>query len=257
VRRLAEGGLVGDKLKGKVAAVTGGASGIGQAIAARFAAEGADIAIADLLTAAQTEDDIRKAGRRVLTVACDVAKERDVELFGRAVLSTFGRCDILVNNAGIYPLQSFDELSFEQWKRTFAINVDSGFLMAKTFVPGMKRAGWGRIINMTSTVFWLKIEAYTHYISTKAANIGFTRALASELGKHGITVNVIAPSLVRTTTTETSSLAQLFDVIPMQQAIPRLQMPQDLTGTAVFMASDDAAFITGQTIAVDGGMVRH
>lgn len=246
------------KLKGKIAVITGGANGIGQAIAQRFAAEGADIVIADLSPAPQTEAAVKEHGRRVLTVKCDVSKPDDVEAFGQNVISNFGRCDILVNNAGIYPLIPFDDLTFEQWKKTFEINVDSGFLMAKAFVPGMKKAGWGRIINMTSTTYWLKIEAYTHYISTKAANIGFTRALASELGKHGITVNAIAPSLVRTATTEASALSEMFDVLPnMLQAIPRLQVPQDLTGTAAFLASDDASFITGQTMAVDGGMVRH
>ncbi|NMG17191.1 SDR family NAD(P)-dependent oxidoreductase [Aromatoleum bremense] len=246
------------KLKDKIAVITGGANGIGQAIAERFASEGADIVIADLALAPQTEAAVKEYGRRVLTVKCDVSKPDDVEAFGQKVISTFGRCDILVNNAGIYPLIPFDDLTFEQWKKTFEINVDSGFLMAKAFVPGMKKAGWGRIINLTSTTYWLKIEAYTHYISTKAANIGFTRALASELGKHGITVNAIAPSLVRTATTEASPLSEMFDVLPnMLQAIPRLQVPQDLTGTATFLASDDASFITGQTIAVDGGMVRH
>jgi 3-oxoacyl-[acyl-carrier protein] reductase/(S)-1-phenylethanol dehydrogenase len=149
-------------------------------------------------------------------------------------------------------------LSFESWKRIFEVNVDSNFLMAKAFVPGMKARNWGRIVNLTSTTFWLKIEAYTHYISSKAANIGFTRALASELGPHGITVNAIAPSLVRTRTTEASALAAMFEVLPtMLQAIPRLQLPQDLAGVASFLASEDSAFMTGQTLAVDGGMVRH
>lgn len=246
------------KLEGKVAIVTGGSNGIGQAIALRLAAEGADVAIADLSPAPQTEAAVKELGRRILTVKCDVSSPNDVDAFALQVKSTFGRCDILVNNAGIYPLKPFDDLTFEEWKKIFAINVDSGFLMAKAFVPGMKQAGWGRIINMTSTTYWLKIEAYTHYISTKAAIIGFTRALASELGKHGITVNAIAPSLVRTATTEASALAEMFDVLPgMLQAIPRLQVPQDLIGIAAFLASDDAAFITAQTIAVDGGMVRH
>lgn len=246
------------KLKDKVAVITGGANGIGQAIALRYAAEGADIAIADLSPSSETDAAIKNLGRRALSVKCDVSNPNDVAAFSDKVKSTFGRCDILVNNAGIYPMKLFEDLSFEEWKKMFAINVDSGFLMAKAFVPGMKQAGWGRIINMTSTVFWLKIEAYTHYISTKAANIGFTRALATELGKHGITVNAIAPSLVRTATTEASPLAEMFEILPnMLQSIPRLQVPQDLTGTAVFLASDDAAFITAQTIAVDGGMVRH
>lgn len=246
------------RLKGKVAVITGGANGIGKAIALRYAAEGADIAIADLSPSAETDAAIKALGRRVLSVKCDVSIPGEVDAFGQKVKSNLGRCDILVNNAGIYPLKPFDELTFEEWKKIFAVNVDSGFLMAKTFVPGMKAAGWGRIINLTSTTYWLKIEAYTHYISTKAANIGFTRALATELGKFGITVNAIAPSLVRTATSEASPLAEMFEILPgMLQSIPRLQVPEDLAGTAAFLASDDASFITAQTIAVDGGMVRH
>jgi len=246
------------RLEGKIAVITGGAAGIGQAIATRFAKEGADIAIADIASTADTEDLVKAAGRQVLSVKCDASKPAEVQAFADQVHATFGRCDILVNNVGIYPLIPFDELKFEDWKRTFEINVDSQFLMSKAFVPGMKQRCWGRIISMTSTVYWLKIEAFTHYISSKAANIGFTRALASELGSHGITVNAIAPSLVRTATTETSPLSSMFDALPqMLQSIPRTQVPDDLTGTATFLASDDAAFMTGQTLAVDGGMVRH
>jgi len=246
------------RLSNRVAVITGGAAGIGRAIAERFAAEGADIAIADLDPADETVAEVRAQGRTALALKCDVSNPDDVATFGRQVLEHFGRCDVLVNNAGIYPMQAFEEINFQQWKRMFAINVDSQFLMAQALVPTMKDAGWGRIINLTSTTYWLNIEHYVHYISTKAANIGFTHALASELGKHGITVNAIAPSLVRTATTEASPLAGMFDVLPnMLQSIKRLSVPDDLTGTAVFLASDDAAFLTGQTIAVDGGMVRH
>lgn len=247
-----------DRLQGKVAVITGGAAGIGQAIAVRYAKEGADIVIADIGSAADTERAVKAAGRRFLSVKCDASKPADVSFFSAQVEETFGRCDILVNNVGIYPLMPFDDLKFEDWKRIFEINVDSQFLMSKAFVPGMKQRGWGRIISMTSTVYWLKIEAYVHYISTKAANIGFTRALATELGPHGITVNAIAPSLVRTATTDASPLAAMFQALPdMLQSIKRTQVPEDLTGAAVFLASDDAAFMTGQTLAVDGGMVRH
>jgi 3-oxoacyl-[acyl-carrier protein] reductase/(S)-1-phenylethanol dehydrogenase len=129
--------------------------------------------------------------------------------------------------------------------------------MAKAFVPGMKAQNWGRIVNLTSAVFWLNIPNFVHYVSTKAANIGFTRALASELGDFGITVNAIAPSLVRTATSEASALSQMYDVVAESQAIKRLQVPADLTGAALFLASDDAAFITGQTLPVDGGAIRN
>jgi len=249
---------MGNRLKGKVAVVTGGAAGIGQAIVKRFAEEGAHIAIADIGSMEATVTAVEALGRRCMAIKCDTSRPQEVTAFATKVTGELGGCDILVNNVGIYPLTPFDELKFEDWKRIFEINVDSQFLMSKAFVPGMKQRGWGRIISLTSTVFWLKIEAYTHYISTKAANIGFTRALATELGPFGITVNAIAPSLVRTATSEASPLASMFDALPETlQAIKRTQVPDDLTGAALFLASDDAAFMTGQTLVVDGGMVRH
>jgi 3-oxoacyl-[acyl-carrier protein] reductase/(S)-1-phenylethanol dehydrogenase len=242
------------RLAGKVAVVTGGAAGIGRAIAERLAAEGAEIAIADLNTPAETQAAV---GRPVLFRKTDVSNPDDVAAFAAAVSETFGRADVLVNCAGIYPLKAFDDISFEDWKRIFAINVDSQFLMAKAFVPGMKTAGWGRIINLTSAVFWLNIPNFVHYVSTKAANIGFTRALASEVGEFGITVNAIAPSLVRTATSEASALSGMYDAVAESQAIKRLQVPADLTGAVLFLASDDSAFMTGQTLPVDGGAVRN
>lgn len=247
-----------DRLQNKVAVISGGGAGIGRAIAVRYAQAGADIAVADIGSVAQTQAAVEAAGRRFLGVHCDCSQPDAAAAFSAQVNEVYGRADILVNNVGIYPLTPFDDLSYADWKRIFAINVDSQFLMSKAFVPGMKQRGWGRIISLTSTVFWLKIDAYVHYISTKAANIGFTRALASELGPHGITVNAIAPSLVRTATTEASPLAAMFEALPeMLQSIKRTQVPEDLTGAALFLASDDAAFMTGQTLAVDGGMVRH
>jgi 3-oxoacyl-[acyl-carrier protein] reductase/(S)-1-phenylethanol dehydrogenase len=245
------------RLTGKVAVVTGAAAGIGYAIAERFAAEGADIAIADLSPAAEIEATVAAHGRRAFSVQLDVSKPDQVKDFAGAVAGKFGRADILVNCAGIYPLKAFDDISFEDWKRIFEINVDSQFLMAKNFVPGMKAAGWGRIVNLTSAVFWLNIENFVHYVTTKAANIGFTRALASEVGAFGITVNAIAPSLVRTKTSESSALADMYDFVAQTQAIKRLQVPGDLTGAALFLVSDDAAFVTGQTLPVDGGAVRN
>jgi 3-oxoacyl-[acyl-carrier protein] reductase/(S)-1-phenylethanol dehydrogenase len=246
-----------DRLAHKIAVITGGAAGIGRAIAERLASEGADIAIADLADAGETAAAVEAFGRRVYTAKLDVAAPGDVAAFGREVGATLGPVDILVNNAGIYPLKPFEEITYEDWKRIFAINVDSQFLMAKAFVPGMKTKKWGRVINVSSAVFWLNIQNFVHYVTTKAANIGFTRALAAELGEFGITVNAIAPSVVKTATTLSSPLADAFDAIVASQAIKRLETPADLTGTVLFLASDDSEFITGQTIPVDGGSVRN
>ncbi len=245
------------RLSGKIAVITGGAAGIGRAFAERFAQEGADIAIADLADAAATEDFVRAQGRRAFSAKLDISNPGDVAAFGRQVQAELGEADILMNNAGIYPMKPFEEISYDEWKRIFAINVDSQFLMAKAFVPGMKAKGWGRIINMTSATFWLNTQHFVHYVSTKAANIGFTRALAGELGEFGITVNAIAPSVVKTATSDASPLAGAFDAIVQTQAIKRLEMPADLTGAALFLASDDSAFLTGQTIPVDGGAIRN
>ncbi|HLY58775.1 MAG TPA: 3-oxoacyl-ACP reductase family protein [Stellaceae bacterium] len=246
-----------DKLNGRVAVVTGGANGIGQAFAQRLARDGADVAIADIDSGEATRAMIEVEGRQAMSMICDVTKPDQVRQFAEAVLAKFGRCDILVNNVGIYPLRPFDDLTFDEWRQMMSINVDSLFLFSKAFVPSMKKHRYGRIINMSSTVFWLLVEEYTHYITSKAAVIGFTRALANDLGSWGITVNAIAPSLVRTHTTETGPLSQNFEAIPAIQAIKRLQVPADLVGALSFFASDDAAFVTGQTLVVDGGMIKH
>jgi NAD(P)-dependent dehydrogenase (short-subunit alcohol dehydrogenase family) len=246
------------KLTGKVAVITGGASGIGQALAQRLAQDGADIAIADLLPANDTECLVKTAGRKVLSGRCDVTLPEQVSEFGAAVLAGLGRCDILVNNVGVYPIKTFSELSFAEWRRVLSINLDSQFLFSKAFVPDMMKRGWGRIINLSSNLCWMNAGQYTAYTTSKSAVIGFTRALASDLGPHGITVNAIAPSLVRVATTESMpGLAGMFDVITTMQAIKRVQVPADLIGVVSFLASEDAAFMTAQTLVVDGGMVRH
>jgi NAD(P)-dependent dehydrogenase (short-subunit alcohol dehydrogenase family) len=245
------------RLSGKIAVVTGGASGIGQAFARRLAQDGANVAVADLKAADETKRMVEGAGAKFVGVKCDVTKPKEIEAFAAEVKKGLGVAEILINNVGIFPLQAFEEMSFDDWRTINAINVDSLFLFSKAFVPGMKAARYGRIVNMTSTVNWLKIDNYVHYITTKAASIGFTRGLANELGQFGITVNAIAPSLVRNATTEASPLAGMFEAIPTMQAIPRLQVPDDLVGAMSFFVSEDAAFVTGQTLAVDGGLTKN
>ena len=244
--------------QGRVAAVTGGATGIGQAFAQRLAAEGAAVAVIDLEDAAETMAILSNAGAEGAAFSGDVTSEDDVGRLYAEIAERFGRCDILVNNVGIYPNEPFEAVTFAKWRRVMAINLDSMFLTAKAFVPGMVERGWGRIVNMASNTFGTPVTGYSHYIASKGGVIGFTRALASDLADRGITVNAIAPSLVRTHGTQVTNPRsdERFEAVSSMQAIKRTQMPEDLAGTLSFLASDDAAFVTGQTLYVDGGWVR-
>ena len=174
-----------------------------------------------------------------------------------------GRCDILVNNAGIYPMQPFDQITFDDWRRVLSVNLDSMFLMTKAFADGMRQRKWGRIINIASDTVSLLVPNLVHYISSKAGVIGFTRSLATEFGEHGVNVNAIAPGLTRTPGTLADkevpggmSKEELFEMMVHMQSIKRGEVASDLVGAVSFLASDDAAFITGQTLYVNGGLTR-
>ncbi len=247
-----------DRHQGRVAVVTGGAKGIGRAFAQRLAAEGAAVAVVDLEAATDTMAALSGAGAEAASFEGDVTSEDDVARLSSEVGNRFGRCDILINNVGIYPNEPFEAVTFAKWRRVMAINLDSMFLTAKAFAPGMAERGWGRIVNMASNTFNTSVTGYSHYIASKGGVIGFTRALASDLADKGVTVNAIAPSLVRTHGTEVTNPRsdERFASVSAMQAIKRTQMPEDLTGTLSFLVSDDAAFMTGQTLYVDGGWVR-
>ena len=246
-----------NRLEGKVAVITGAATGIGQAYAKRLAEDGANIIIADISSGSETEALVKAAGREAASFICDVSSEQSVGQLAQDVQERFGRCDILVNNAGIYPHAAFDDIDFKEWRRVLSINLDGMFLVCKAFVPGMKQRHYGRIINATSNTAGMVVTGFTHYITSKVGVIGLTRALASELGDFGIIVNAIAPGL--TPTPENQKVwkgSPMFVETAKRQAIKRIETPEDLAKAVSFLASDDAAFITGQTLVVDGGLVR-
>lgn len=241
---------------GKVAVITGAAAGIGQAFARRLAEEGVDIAIADIAAAAETEALVTATGRAVLAHRCDVSSPEGVRAFADAALARFGHVDILVNNAGIYPSVPFAELDFALWRAVMAVNLDGPFLLCQAFVPGMRARGWGRVVNIASDTVWLQAPGLLPYVTSKAGLIGLTRALATEVGVAGVTVNAIAPGLTRTATIADRTPDHVFEAVAAQHTIKRMQTPEDLVGTVAFLTSDDAAFITGQTLMVNGGGIR-
>jgi (S)-1-phenylethanol dehydrogenase len=247
----------------KIAVITGAAKGIGQAFAQRLAQDGAHIVIVDIAPGDETAKMVQAAGREALACKCDVASEDSVKAFAADVAKRFGHCDILVNCAGIYPNEPIEKISFADWRRVLSINLDSVFLMCAAFVPGMKTRQWGRIVNMASSTLGSVVTGFVHYMASKGGVVGITRALASELGPHGVTVNAISPELTRSPGTLVraprpgmASMEDEYALAAGMQAIKRPEVPADLVGMLSFLTSDDAAFITGQTLNVDGGRVR-
>ncbi|MFE4756756.1 SDR family NAD(P)-dependent oxidoreductase [Streptomyces mirabilis] len=242
----------------RVAVVTGGAAGIGQGYALRLARDGHKVAVADLGPADETEKLIREAGGEVFAARCDVSEADSVAGFATAVGERFGHVDILVHNAGIYPIVPFEETDWATWRRIMDVNLDSLFHLAKAFLPGMRQQGWGRIVVMASATFHSGPPGMVAYTASKGGVIGFVRTLAAEVGEHGITVNAIAPGLVRTPGTLSGPQQELglFDALSAHQAIKRVGVPEDLAGAMAFLTSDDGSFVTGQTLVVDGGFAR-
>jgi NAD(P)-dependent dehydrogenase (short-subunit alcohol dehydrogenase family) len=240
----------------RVALVTGAAAGIGRAYAQRLAADGLTVAAVDLAPPEETVAAITAAGGTAAGFAADVTDQAAVKGCVAELTASLGSPAVLVNNVGSYPVISWDDLTLEEFRRVMAINLESAFLLCKACIPSMRELGWGRIVNIASRTFWLPVPDMAAYLASKGGVIGLSRALATELGAHNITVNVVAPGLTRTATMESSTADAVFQMTANMQVIKRTQEPEDLVGLLSFLVSDDAAFMTGQTLMVDGGLIR-
>jgi NAD(P)-dependent dehydrogenase (short-subunit alcohol dehydrogenase family) len=245
-------------LQHKVAIVTGAGSGIGKALATRLARDGASVVVADLQKYDQAAAEIAKAtGSKTLGIETDVSVEDQVDRMALQTMKTFGRIDILVNNAAIFSsleLRPFEKISAAEWRKVMDVNTLGVFLCCRACAPHMRAAGGGRIINLASGAPLKGVPNFLHYISSKGAVIAMTRGLARELGKDRITVNALAPgfTLSETVAKDPAHMRQ-GEITRASRAIQRDETPEDLVGAVSFLASDDAAFITGQTLVVDGG----
>jgi 3-oxoacyl-[acyl-carrier protein] reductase len=244
---------------GRVVVITGAGQGIGRVYAQYFAEAGATTVVAEL-NAANGEAvarDIVEAGGKAKAIQTDVADVQSVDRMAKATLDAFGRIDVLINNAGLFTQVTrglFDELPLEEWETVMRVNVTGSFLCARAVVGAMRKAGWGRIINISSATVGMGRPNFLHYVTSKAAVVGMTRSLARELGVHGITVNALMPGLTKTEV-EFGSEAVFKSIIEIQ-AIKRTETPEDLARVLLFLASPASGFITGQCIAVDGGTIH-
>jgi 3-oxoacyl-[acyl-carrier protein] reductase len=245
------------RLKNRIAIITGAGQGIGRAIALGFAREGAKVVIADINeeSARAVKNEIETSGGTALAIRTDVSIELSVRAMIDSSLRDFGRLDILVNNAGIFPTSLVEEMTEEEWDRVIGTNLVGAFLCSRAVVSNFIKQRGGRIISITSGRAFQGAKNAAHYAASKAGIIGFNKSLALEVAPHGITANVICPGITDTAQprghmTEEQIYAQA-QRIPLQ----RIGRPEDLVGPAVFLASDAAGFITGQTLLVNGGSI--
>ena len=252
------------RLKDKVAIITGAAHGIGKAYARRFAAEGAHVVIADIDAAGgeATAKAIIDAGGSAWARSTDVRSFPDLEGLMRETTEKFGRIDVLLNNAAIYVTQKLwkgpvEELEIEEWDRVMEVNLKGVFLCSKAVIPVMKRQQSGKIINIASGTFFSGSGNMPHYTSAKGGVVALTRVMARQLGEWGINVNCMTPGSTMSEESVSDEVRQRREGSIGKRAFRRVETPADIVGTAVFLASSDSDFVTGQLLVVEGGGVMH
>ena len=247
------------RLDNRVVILTGAAKHIGQAYARRLAEEGAILAICDIADCSETAAIVKQAGAEVLPMQVDVSEEAQTTQMARQVIERYGRIDGLVNNAALFSglhITKMEDVDMDEWDRTYAVNVKGTFLCCRAVVPYMKQANGGKIVNIGSGIFLGGLPGWPHYVSSKAAVMGLSRALAKELGAYNITVNTLAPG-------GTESGAQFHRaedapmVPPRHRPLDRPAVPEDLTGTLVYLLSSDSDFMTGQMVVINGGIAFY
>ncbi len=252
------------RLEGRVAIITGSGHGIGKAYALRLASEGAKLVIADI-DAVSTEAvraECAAAGFDAIAVPTDVSTAAGNQAMAQRAIEAFGRIDILINNAAVFsrvPMSRvpFDQISEDEWDRLMSVNVRGMWLACRAVVPHMKERGYGKIINIGSGTVWERTGTRIHYVTSKAAVVGFARTLATELGQYNICVNCIAPGSTLSEEEPNDAVLAMRSSATSSRALKRVQKPEDLTGAVAFFASPDSDFITGQTLVVDGGAVMR
>ncbi len=241
------------KLEGRVAIVTGAAQGIGRAIADKLRREGAELALVDVNgggveTAASELDG--------LAIQADISSEEDVARMARDTLERYGKVDVLVNAAAIVPFVPWDEVDFAYWRKIISVNLDGAYLVSRAVERPMREAGYGRIVQIASNAFLAGTPNMGPYLAAKGGVVGLTRALATELGKYGITANAVAPGITRTEGALATPHKDSFDFVQALQAIPRHGLPEDIAPAVAFLASEESGWVTGQVLVADAGHIR-
>jgi pyridoxal 4-dehydrogenase len=241
------------KLEGRVAIVTGAARGIGRAVAEKLHAEGAQVAVADL-----NGDGVAEVASKLdgLPIQIDVSREEDAARMAKETLERYGKIDVLVNAAAIVPFVAWDDVDFAYWRKIISTDLDGAYLVSRAVEGPMREAGYGRIVQIASNAFYAGTPNMGPYLAAKGGVVGLTRALATELGRYGITANAVAPGITRTEAVMESPHKDALDFVQTLQAIPRHAYPPDIAPAVAFLASEESAWVTGQVLVADAGHIR-